>query len=119
MTDIVWKTDEHTQQRIAAEMAEIREPKGFLGDMNLSSIPGYLEYLAMAGRRIAGMAIYMEPGVDLRNAMRVLEMVEEKLVQAKKDIESALAGSRIEVSGEEIAGYDSSGIKQFSLPGGR
>ena len=91
MTDIVWKTDERTRQRIVAEMAEIREPKGFLGDMNLSSIPGYLEYLAMAGRMIAGMAIYMEPDVDLRNAMRVLEMVEEELEQARKDVEEALA----------------------------
>ena len=69
----------------------VREPKGFLGDMDISSIPGHLEYLAVAGRIISGMAVYLEPDVDLKNAVRILKMVEEELEQARKDVREALA----------------------------
>ena len=91
MTDIVWKADEYTLQKVAANVVKIREPKAFLGDLPIESIPEYLEYLAIVERIIAGMAIYMEPETDLRNAGRIIEMVETELEQAKKDVREALA----------------------------
>jgi len=91
MTDIVWQTGERARQKIAADVAKIRKPKAYLGDVPIESIPEYLEYLAIVERIIAGMAIYMEPETDLRNAERIIEMVETELGQAKEDVKEALA----------------------------
>jgi len=91
MTDIAWKADECARREIAADVAKIRRPRAFLGDLPIESIPEYLEYLAIVGRMIAGMAIYMEPETDLRCAGRIIGMVETELEQAKRDVEEALA----------------------------
>ena len=107
MTDIVWKADEYTVQKIAAGVAKIRKPKAFLGDLPIESIPGYLEYLAIVERIIAGMAIYMEPETDLRNAERIIEMVETELEQAKKDVREALACPSWEVGNADNQSQDS------------
>lgn len=104
MTDIVWETNKHTQQRIIADLAKAKKPEAFLGDLPIESVPEYLEYLAVVGRIIAGMAIYAEPDANLRIAERVIEMVESDLEQAKKDVREALAALEKEESTWESSG---------------
>jgi len=74
---------------VVSDVQKIKRPKAFLGDLAVDEVPVYLQALARAGRMIVGMAIYMEPDVDLRNAVRILEMVEKELEEARKQVGDA------------------------------
>ncbi|MCK4300496.1 MAG: hypothetical protein KAX80_13220 [Planctomycetes bacterium] len=104
MTDIVWKTDKRTRQEIMAEMAEIRTPKAFLGDLSVDEVPVYLQALARAGRMILGMAIYGNEQDRVR-AAQVLEMALEKMGQAEEDIR----GELVRLGLEDDDGTDGTG----------